>query len=82
MLTHLKQLGRFDGLKGVVVGKLGTKDQEWERMFVKTIFGDLGVPVIYGCSIGHHAPHWAIPVGVEARLDTGSRCLEVSSPVS
>jgi muramoyltetrapeptide carboxypeptidase len=78
MLAHLRMLGAFDRLAGVIVGqftdmKRGTSEGAlgFDEV-LSTYFGSLGVPVAYGFPIGHVEDQWTMPLGVRARLDAGA----------
>jgi muramoyltetrapeptide carboxypeptidase len=86
MLLHLRQAGKFKGVRGIVLGEF--PDAGSTRAGV-TIFdvcrrrlGDLGVPIVFGAPIGHTPrPMLTIPLGVRARLDaSGEGRLDILEP--
>ncbi|MBK7975519.1 MAG: LD-carboxypeptidase [Deltaproteobacteria bacterium] len=84
MLTHLRQAGCLDGVRGVVIGYL--KDvRAPEGTTIEEVFLDclepLGIPVAMGLEAGHGAPCRTLPLGVSARLDASAGTLEVLEPV-
>ena len=84
MLTHLRQAGSLDGVRGVVIGYL--KDvRAPEGTTIEEVFLDalapLGIPVAMGLEAGHGSPCRTLPLGVRARLDATAGTLEVLEPV-
>lgn len=86
MLAHLRMVGAFDGLSGVVVGQLGLREPASDApalridQILETSFGPLGVPVAAGFPIGHVDDQWTLPLGVPARLDATAGTLTILEP--
>jgi muramoyltetrapeptide carboxypeptidase len=91
MLVHLKQAGKLDGIRGVVVVDL--VDSEWSDgggapwPHTKTLeevlqerLGALGVPVLYPIPVGHGSRLATLPLGVEATLDADTGTLIITQP--
>jgi muramoyltetrapeptide carboxypeptidase len=91
MLVHLKQAGKLDGIRGVVVGDLA--DSEWSDgggapwPHTKTLeevlqerLGALGVPVLYPIPVGHGSRLATLPLGVKAVLDADAGTLTITQP--
>lgn len=73
-LTHLKLLGVFDKVRGVVVGKLNDCNPPEETKmditdFFKLVFAGYKFPVIYDCDFGHVADNLCIPFGCMVKID-------------
>lgn len=71
MLTQMRMAGAFEGVAGVLAGSFtecGNPD-DIDRV-IEGCFGDLGIPVLAGCAIGHDGPNMTVPLGVTVRLDT------------
>ena len=74
MLTHLRQSGKFDRIRGCVVGEmLGCTQHPDQKYTIEDVFrdalGDLKVPVLFGFPTGHASkPNAIVPFGVQARL--------------
>ncbi|HWZ56396.1 MAG TPA: LD-carboxypeptidase [Verrucomicrobiae bacterium] len=74
MLTHLKQAGKFEGVRGIVLGEFPDSEApEGSDVTVaavcRRILGPLRIPVVYGAPIGHTPrPVLTIPLGVRAKL--------------
>jgi len=87
VLMHLKQAGKFEGVRGIVLGDFPDSEPAVAgaptvREVCARILRPLGVPMVYGAPIGHTArPMLTIPLGVEARLDAdGEGTLEFLEP--
>lgn len=86
-LMHLKQAGKLEAVKGIVLGEF--PDSEPSVVGSPTVFEvcdrilrPLGVPVISGAPVGHTSrPMLTIPLGVQARLhSSGEGRLEILEP--
>jgi muramoyltetrapeptide carboxypeptidase len=77
MLMHLKLAGKFDGVRGVILGEMlncGPHDvQEYTLpQVVLRVLGDLGVPVAYGLKSGHVTrDNFTLPLGTAAQFTAG-----------
>jgi muramoyltetrapeptide carboxypeptidase len=75
MLSHLRMIGAFAGLRGVIVGRFtALKRHTGDGAFgvdevLAHYFEPLGVPVAHGLPIGHIDDQWTLPLGVRARFD-------------
>jgi muramoyltetrapeptide carboxypeptidase len=86
-LMQLKQAGKFEGVKGIVLGEFPggepgvvgspTVQEVCERLLTK-----MRVPVIWGAAVGHtKRPVLTVPLGVRARLTgNGAGKLEILEP--
>jgi muramoyltetrapeptide carboxypeptidase len=83
MLTHLKQAGVFDAVKGVVIGNFQVEPDEYAK--IKNVFQDFFVfasfPVVENFYIGHCQPNYGVPLGVNAKLTTSPPRLVIDSGV-
>ena len=88
-LLYLEQIGKLDGVRGVVVGELA--GCEWYEYSSaprsKTLedvlndrLGGLGIPVLYGLPLGHGASLATLPLGVEATIDADALTLTIDEP--
>jgi len=90
-LLQLSQAGKFERVKGVVIGDL--TGCEWNDgggspwPHTKTLeevleerLSVLGVPVIYKLPFGHGSHMATVPLGVQAILDASTCTLEVTEP--
>jgi muramoyltetrapeptide carboxypeptidase len=75
VLMHLKQAGKFEGVRGIVLGDFPESEPSVAgaptvREVCGRILRPLGVPIVFGAPIGHTArPMLTIPLGIQARLD-------------
>jgi len=86
-LMHLKQAGKFDGIRGIVLGDFPECEPPMAgsptvRDVCMRILGALGVPVVFGVPVGHtQRPMLTVPLGVKARLSAkGEGVLEILEP--
>lgn len=88
-LLYLHQIGKFDKVRGIVVGELA--GCEWFNFTSaprsKTLedvltdrLGALGVPVLYNLPLGHGATLATLPLGVQATVDADARTLVIDEP--
>jgi muramoyltetrapeptide carboxypeptidase len=86
-LMHLKQAGKFQALKGIILGEFPDSEPTIKGSpsvhdVCLRILAPLGVPIIFGATIGHtRRPMLTLPLGVQARLhSTGDGRLEILEP--
>jgi muramoyltetrapeptide carboxypeptidase len=86
-LLHLKQAGKFRGVRGIVLGEFpNCEPPEGSDMTVSAvcqrILGPLKIPILYGAPVGHTPrPMLTIPLGVRARLyASGEGRLDILEP--
>jgi len=87
VLLHLKQAGKLESVRGVVLGDFPECEppapgSPLVRDVALRILGPLGIPVVFGAPVGHTArPMLTLPLGVPARLlAEGSGTLEFPEP--
>jgi muramoyltetrapeptide carboxypeptidase len=87
MLTHLKQAGKFDGVRGIILGEFPESDPPPGSSVgvadvCRRVLGPLRVPVVFGAPVGHTPrPVLTIPLGVRAKLHaSGEGRLEILEP--
>jgi muramoyltetrapeptide carboxypeptidase len=87
MLLHLKQAGKFNGVKGIVLGEFPESEPpEGSTVTVsevcKRILGPLRIPIVYGAPVGHTLrPMLTLPLGVSIRLHAiGEGRLDILEP--
>lgn len=77
-LRHLQQLGVFDDISGLLVGRipsmLGLKDEMRIESLLEDVV-DRDIPVVTQMDIGHTNPIATIPVGVNAEISTEKNTL-------
>jgi muramoyltetrapeptide carboxypeptidase len=87
MLLHLKQAGKFKGVRGILLGDFPECDPpEGSTVTVsdvcKRVLGPLRIPAVYGAPFGHTSrPMLTLPLGVRARLQaSGEGRLQILEP--
>lgn len=81
MLCHLKQAGKFKGIRGIIFGEmincksLGRGNGSFNEI-LSDIFSDGSFPIITNFPSGHGRELFTLPMGIEAKLDTASKSLE------
>lgn len=83
MLNQLRLAGKLNEAAGIVVGDFSKAEPDKRKVtltledVLQHYLGDLGKPVVSGFKIGHCQPHFAVPLGVEARLDGDAKTLTI-----
>ncbi len=87
VLRHLKQAGKLEGVRGIVLGEFPESEptvagSPTVREVCARILRPLGVPLVFGAPVGHTPrPMLTVPLGIEARLDAeGEGTLEFLEP--
>jgi muramoyltetrapeptide carboxypeptidase len=87
MLSHLKNAGKFIGVRGIVLGEFpGCDTPDGSTVSVndvcKRILEPLRIPVVYGAPVGHTPrPMLTLPLGVRVRLRaSGEGRLDILEP--
>ena len=87
VLMHFKQAGKFEGVRGIVLGDFPECEppvagSPTVRDVCARILGELRVPIVFGAPVGHTArPMLTLPLGVQARLRaSGEGMLEILEP--
>lgn len=75
VLMHLKQAGKFEGVRGILIGEFpdsppAIAGAPTVKEVCSRILRPLGIPIVYGAPVGHTPrPMLTIPLGIKARLD-------------
>lgn len=86
VLMHLRQAGKFKGLRGVILGEFPESEapagSPGVQEVAERIFRPEGIPIVWGVPVGHTPrPMLTFPLGVRARLSaTASPSLEILEP--
>lgn len=77
ILTHMDIMGAFNGVRGVIVGKLeecvSPENVEMQVTdFFDMIFGKYKFPVIYDCDFGHIPNNLCLPIGGRVKMIAGT----------
>ena len=82
-LMHLLQAGKFEGVRGIVLGDFPggppiVAGSPTTRDVCKRVLAPLNIPVVYGAPIGHtDRPMLTVPLGIQAKLHaTGGGTVE------
>jgi len=85
-LTHLRQAGKFKGVRGFMLGEFpecpAPPSSPSVREICASILGETKVPVVWGTPVGHTSrPMLTLPLGVRAKLRaTGGGRLDILEP--
>lgn len=88
-LLYLDQIGKLQGVRGIVVGELA--GSEWHEFtssprsktqeeVLADRLGHLGVPILYGLPLGHGDTLSTLPLGVAATVDADALTLTIDEP--
>jgi len=87
VLMHLKQSGKFESVRGIVLGEFPDSapvvaGAQNVKEVCARILRPLRIPIVFGAPVGHTArPMLTIPLGIKARLDAeGEGTLEFLEP--
>jgi muramoyltetrapeptide carboxypeptidase len=77
-LMHLKQAGKFRGVRGIILGDFPDCDPppggETVEAVARRILSPLGIPIVWGVPIGHTLRSTlTLPLGVHAELSSAGR---------
>jgi muramoyltetrapeptide carboxypeptidase len=88
-LLYLEQVGKLEGVRGIVVGELAgcewyehtsaPRSKTLENVLEDRL-GGLGIPVLYGLPLGHGPSLATLPLGVEATVDADALTLTIDEP--
>ncbi len=82
LMNQLRLAGKFSDAAGIIIGDFAKAEPKKEiSLTLDEVFlhytADLGKPVVSGFKIGHCEPHFAIPLGADARLDGDQKTLTI-----
>lgn len=82
LLNQLRLAGKFSDAAGIVIGDFAKAEPKKETSLtldevLRHYTADLGKPVVSGFKIGHCEPHFAVPLGSNARLDADQKTLTI-----
>jgi muramoyltetrapeptide carboxypeptidase len=86
MLTYLKHVGKFDGVRAVVFGLMPDCHPSPQELYtledvIRDILADLPCPILYDFPSGHGGTNVTLPFGVRAAVE-GSTLSILEAPVS
>ena len=72
-LAQCQQMGLFDQIAGLVIGKVNELSEAEEKLFESLILeytAGYQFPILMGVDFGHTAPQLTLPIGIQASLDS------------
>ena len=72
-LAQCQQMGLFDQISGLVIGKVNEFSKEEATLFESLILeytADSDFPILTGVDFGHTAPQLTLPIGIQASLNS------------
>ncbi len=72
-LAQCQQMGLFDQISGLVIGKVNELSEEEGTLFESLILeytANSDFPILTGVDFGHTAPQLTLPIGIQASLDS------------
>ncbi|SFF69946.1 muramoyltetrapeptide carboxypeptidase [Halobacillus alkaliphilus] len=83
MLLQLQFAGKFEHVKGVILGDFNLKASERDESqnVLRQFFNPYKFPVLQGFPAGHCAPNYGIPLGTRVYLDATARFLQIEAGV-
>ena len=72
-LAQCQQMGLFNQIAGLVIGKVNELSEEEEKLFESLILeytAGSRFPILTGVDFGHTAPQLTLPIGIQASLDS------------
>jgi len=81
MLNHMKHAGKFDHVRGLVLGPMIDCDDGGGSELLRAVFldvlADFDFPIVFGLEAGHGSANVVLPLGCRARLDVAGAGLEL-----
>lgn len=81
MLWQLKRAGKFRDVKGIIFGEMVNCRADRHGGSLEEIAGEVFAggkfPILMNAPVGHGDEMWTVPFGVEAKLDTKTKSLEL-----
>ena len=72
-LAQCQQIGLFDQIAGLAIGKVNELSEEEEKLFESLVLeytAGSQFPILTGVDFGHTAPQLTLPIGIQASLDS------------
>ncbi|MCW2269525.1 putative murein peptide carboxypeptidase [compost metagenome] len=77
LLTQLRLAGKFEGVRGVLVGDFAGLEQAQLAPILRQMFEPLRIPVLAGWRSGHCDPNLTLPFGAQVLLDADRHRLQL-----
>ena len=76
-ITHLEQLGVFDEINALVIGRppseAGFHQADSMSMIMDELLGECDCPVVMNTDIGHTDPMFTVPLGIKCEISTDEK---------
>ena len=72
-LSHLKQIGVFEKIKGLWIGCYNHKSKIPYEEIVMNVVKDYDFPILKCDDFGHNTPNTTIPIGIKIKLDAANK---------
>jgi muramoyltetrapeptide carboxypeptidase len=84
MITHLRLAGKLDSAAGLLLGNFSNCGAQVGFYSIddvlKDVLSGLNIPILANFPAGHVREHWALPLGVTARIDADALTLSFLEP--
>ena len=82
LMNQLRLAGKLSDAAGIVIGDFSKSEPKKDASLslnevLRHYTENLGTPVMNGFKIGHCEPHFAVPLGANARLDADAKTLTI-----
>lgn len=81
-LNQLRLAGKFNGLRGVLLGDVAKVEPGPLFDLIKATFADLGIPLLAGWRSGHCNPNLTLPLGARVVLDADNQRLTLAQSIT
>jgi muramoyltetrapeptide carboxypeptidase len=81
-LNQLRLAGKFEGLKGVLLGDVAKVEQAPLFELVQATFAHLNIPILAGWRSGHCDPNLTLPLGAQVVLDADRQQVKLAQPIT
>lgn len=87
MLNQLTLTGKLEEAAGVIIGPFTNAEPKKKpslslEIILRHYLENLSIPVLSGFKIGHCNPHFGVPLGVEATIDSQAKTLSIMPGVN
>ena len=80
MIKHLKKIGMFNNIKGLIVGK--PMDETYYDEYISVLLGELSeynFPIVTNMNFGHSFPRMVLPIGAEIKINCDLKTINLKS---
>ncbi len=84
MFNHLRLLGVFDKVKGIILGrfvdcyqKAGERSERTLNKIILEYFENFNKPLVYNVSHGHVKKNFTLPIGIRAKVNASRSIIEI-----